>query len=168
MNRPVDREESAVAAHSLNPFRRRRASVDETVSAHYDGGMHAVRELAAELTAARERGSTVAERRLLHARIDNELARAIAAASAIHRHLFEAAGGMHHAETDPQVALWKRRLQEALTVRSQHQLAEFDDVGVVVASTAPPRTLAAYGPHQAGMDFEPPLRESAPGTPHRG
>jgi hypothetical protein len=114
--------------------------------------MYAVRVLGDELVAAQARGAGVAERRLVHARIDHELARAVAAAGSIHRHLFEAAGGVHHTNRD--VELWKRRLNDALTVRSQHQFTQIDDGGVIPPSHTQVRTRAAYGPRQAGMDFD--------------
>jgi hypothetical protein len=140
---------------SNTPFRRkRRRRVDETVAAHYDSAMYAVRMLGDELVAAAANGASAAQRRLLHARVDHELARAIAAASAIYNYLFETAGGVHHAEVDRDVQLWKRRLNTALTVRSQHQLAAIDDAGVVVPVNARVRSRSAFGPHQAGMDFD--------------
>jgi len=80
--------------------------------------------------------------------------RAYRAADEMYRRLLAAAGGPQHGDTDPGVVLWKRRLNTALTVRSQHQLAEFDDAGVLAPASVVPSTRAAYGPNQAGMDFE--------------
>ena len=67
--------------------------------------------------------------------------------------LFDAAGGIYHAETDPEVALWKRRMNTALTLRSQHQLAQVDEEAALPIAGAPARTRAAFGPRQAGVDF---------------
>jgi hypothetical protein len=114
--------------------------------------MYAVRVLGDELVAAQARGAGVDRRRAIHARIDHELGRAIAAASAIYNQLFEAVGGVHH--TSSELELWKRRLNTALTLRSQHQLVLIDDGGVIPPSNARVRTRAAYGPHQAGMEFD--------------
>jgi hypothetical protein len=64
---------------------------------------------------------------------------------------------MYHAESDPEVALWKRRMNTALTLRSQHQLSQLDDEGALVgmpSAGARPRTRAAFGPHQAGVDYD--------------
>lgn len=139
---------------SLMVSRRRSARADSGLAATYASAMHAVRMLGDELTAARAAGTDVAERRRLHHRIDQELVRAIDAAQSVYRELFEAAGGRHHADADPDVELWNRRLNTALTVRSQHELAEFDDAGVIAPAVAHPLTRAARGPHQAGLDFD--------------
>ena len=137
--------------------RRRRVGdrprVEPRLAAQYESAMFAVEGLAEQLSAAQRAGVAVPLRRGLHARLDYELMRAITAARAIHDQLFEAAGGQHHAETDEEVTRWKRRLNEALTLRSKHQLAAMDDAGVVPPVAAATRSRAAYGPHQAGMDF---------------
>jgi len=82
------------------------------------------------------------------------LVRAYGAAEEMYRRLLAIAGGPQHGDTDPGVVLWKRRLNTALTVRSQHQLAEFDDAGVLEPVSVAPPTRAAFGPHQAGLDFD--------------
>jgi hypothetical protein len=133
-------------------FGRRKTAVDDTVASHYASAMYAVRTLGDELTQAQARGASIAERRVIHARIDHELARAVAAAGAIYNQLFEAVGGPHHADAD--LELWKRRLNDALTVRAQHEMRLIDDGGVIPPSNAQVRTRAAFGPHQAGMDFD--------------
>jgi hypothetical protein len=141
---------------------------DETVrvrDAHagdYEGAMEVVRQSLADLDAARAHRDEVvvpAVLRAAHERIDDALARAAAAATAVHEALFEAAGGTYHAESDPDVALWKRHMNTALTLRSQHQLSQLDDEGALlgmplVDAGAHPRTRAAFGPHQAGVDFD--------------
>ena len=84
-------------------------------------------------------------------------ARAAAAATAVYHALFEAAGGTYHAESDPDVALWKRHMNTALTLRSQHQMSQLDDdaalLGQPLADAHAPNR-AAFGPHQAGVDFD--------------
>ncbi len=132
--------------------RRSKPRVEARLVAQYESAMFAVRELAEQCDVARSHGLQVPLRRGLHARLDYELMRAIAAARAIHDQLFEAAGGQHHAEAADDVALWKRHLNEALTLRSKHQLAAMDDTPVVAATQ--PRTRAASGPHQAGLEFD--------------
>ena len=98
--------------------------------------------------------------RAAHERIDDALARAAAAATAVYNDLFEAAGGTYHAESDPDVALWKRHMNTALTLRSQHQLSQLDDEAAqlgrppVGTPALTPRTRAAFGPHQAGVDYD--------------
>ena len=139
---------------SLTMVRRRAGRVDASLAATYASAMHAVRILGDELAAAQAVGVDIAERRRLHHRIDQELVRAIQAADSVYHELFEAAGGRHHADADPEVELWNRRLNTALTVRSQHELAEFDDAGAIAPAVAHPPTRAASGPHQAGLDFE--------------
>jgi hypothetical protein len=133
-------------------FGRRKPAVDDTIASHYASAMYSVRTLGDDLTAAQARGASIAERRVIHARLDHELARAVASAGAIYNQLFEAVGGPHHADAD--LELWKRRLNDALTVRSQHELRLIDDGGVIPPSNAQVRTRAAFGPHQAGMDFD--------------
>ena len=117
--------------------------------------MSRVRSAVAELEAARSRGDVPhAVSRDLHERIGDDLATAAAAASRAYSELFEAAGGIRHAEVHPEVALWKRRLNVALTLRNQHQLAEMTEPGGLPPAVARVRTRAAYGPHQAGLDFD--------------
>jgi len=135
------------------PFGRQRA-VAEDNGARYVSAMHAVEMLDVELCAAQAGGASAAERHRLHTRIDEELARAAESASAIYERRFAAAGGRHHGDTDPEVELWKRRLNTVLTIRSQHQLAEFDDAGALPPSTVRLHDRAANGPHQAGLDFD--------------
>jgi hypothetical protein len=92
-----------------------------------------------------------------HARIDEALARAAAAATEVYELCFAAAGGLHYGEIDPEVVLWKRRMNTALTLRSKHQLAQVDDqVGEFGSPYSTPLDVsrAAYGPHQAGLDFD--------------
>lgn len=137
---------------SLITVRRRGADTRRTAT--YLSAMHVVRRLGDALVEAGAKGLDVAERRRLHVRIDQELQRAIEAAQSIYNELFEAAGGRHHGDVDPDVELWKRRLNTALTIRSQHELSEFDDAGVVAPAIVHPPTRAASGPHQAGLDFE--------------
>ncbi len=126
----------------------------------YEGAMEVVRQSLADLDAARaHRGEIVvpAMLRAAHERIDDALARAAAAATAVYKALFEAAGGMYHAESDPDVALWKRHMNTALTLRSQHQLSQLDDEGAGLGlplAGAHARTRAAFGPHQAGLDYD--------------
>lgn len=133
----------------------------------YEGAMAVVRHALADLDVARARRDELvvpAVLRAAHERIDGALARAATAATAAYNALFEAAGGMYHAESDPQVALWKRHMNTALTLRSQHQLSQLDDEGALLGmplAGARPRTRAAYGPHQAGVDFDVHLDASA-------
>jgi len=156
------------------PGRRRvaaalRSETKRVVGAHagdYEGAMEVVRQSLAQLDAARAHGDEIAIPavvRAAHERIDDALARAAAAATAVYHALFEAAGGMYHAESDPDVALWKRHMNTALTLRSQHQLSQLDDegaprglplIGTVGTAGAHARTRAAFGPHQAGVDFD--------------
>jgi hypothetical protein len=130
--------------------------VHDAHAGDYEGAMGVVRQSLAELDAARaHRGEIVVPGvvRAAHERIDNGLARAAAAATAVYKALFEAAGGTYHAESDPDVALWKRHMNTALTLRSQHQLSQLDDE-VGLQAGAHPRTRAAFGPHQAGVDYD--------------
>jgi hypothetical protein len=128
----------------------------------YDSAMLAVREAVAGLDALRRRHLAGHPMQKLHARIDAALAGAAAAATEVYDLCFAAAGGLHHGELDPDVMLWKRRMNTALTLRSKHQLAQVDDqVGELGSpySTPPDVSRAAYGPHQAGLDFdEEPVR----------
>jgi hypothetical protein len=126
----------------------------------YEGAMAVVRQSLAELDVARAHRNEIvvpAVLRAAHERIDGALARAAAAATAVYAALFEAAGGTYHAESNPDVALWKRQMNTALTLRSQHQMSQLDDeaaqLGLPLAG-AHARTRAAFGPHQAGVDFD--------------
>jgi hypothetical protein len=133
----------------------------------YEGAMAVVRQSLAALEAARAHRNEIvvpAVLRAAHERIDNALARAAAAATAVYDALFEAAGGTYHAESDPDVALWKRHMNTALTLRSQHQLSQLDDEAALLGlplAGAHARTRAAFGPHQAGVDFDVHLDASA-------
>jgi hypothetical protein len=134
--------------------RRRRVAVDHAAAGRYASAMYDVGALGAELEDARGSGASIEERRRLHAQIDQALVRAIEAANSIYDTLSQAAGNRYRASSDPQVRQWKRRLNTALTVRSQHQLAQFDDVGVVAPRVVKPPTRAASGPSQPGLDFD--------------
>lgn len=120
----------------------------------YDGAMFAVRRAVAELETARAEGAAPETFRQAHARIDGALVRAAAAAADVHTALFDAAGGVHHAEIDPEVIRWKRRLNTALTLRSQHLMAQVDEEAALPIAGAHAGNRAAYGPHQAGLDFD--------------
>lgn len=133
---------------------RRRVAVDQAAAGRYASAMYEVRELAAELELARAAGAGIEERRGLHKQIDRQLVRAVEAASSIYDALTEAAGNRYRATADPQTQRWKRRLNTALTVRSQHQLAQFDDAGVVAPGVVKPPSRAAFGPSQPGLDFD--------------
>ena len=134
--------------------------VHDAHAGDYEGAMAVVRQSLDDLDAARAPRDEIvvpAVLRAAHARIDDALARAAAAATAVYKALFEAAGGTYHAESDPDVALWKRHMNTALTLRSQHQLSQLDDEGALLGlplAGARPRTRAAFGPHQAGVDFD--------------
>jgi hypothetical protein len=133
--------------------------VHDAHAGDYEGAMEVVRQSLAQLHAARAHRDEIvvpAVLRAAHERIDDALARAAAAATAVYKALFEAAGGMYHAESDPDVALWKRHMNTALTLRSQHQLSQLDDEGALLGMPvgAHARTRAAFGPHQAGVDFD--------------
>jgi hypothetical protein len=130
--------------------------VHDAHAGDYEGAMEVVRQSLAVLDAARARRDEIVIPgvvRAAHERIDNALSRAAAAATAVYKALFEAAGGTYHAESDPDVALWKRHMNTALTLRSQHQLSQLDDE-VGSKAGAHPRTRAAFGPHQAGVDYD--------------
>ncbi len=131
----------------------------------YDSAMRNVRRLGADLVDALERGAGIDERRRLHRRIDEELRRAIAVADGGYSELFEAAGGFYRSEADPDVVAWRRRLYDALTVRSQHELVQMGGDGVVAPAVARPPTRAASTPHQAGLDFEMAAPGRSPGGP---
>jgi len=125
----------------------------EARTGDYDGAMFAVRRSAAELETARSHGAALEAFRQAHARIDDALARAAAAAADVHTALFDSAGGVHHAEVDPEVIRWKRRLNAALTLRSQHLMAQVDEEAARPIAGADVGNREAYGPHQAGLDF---------------
>jgi len=143
-------------------FRRRKPRVDEELASHYMSAMYAVSRLGDRLAAAQARNASVAERREIHASLEHELGRAVTSATAIYQELFDAVGGPHRA--DPELALWRRRLGDALTVREHHELRRIDDGGVIPPSQQRVSTRAAYGPHQAGMDFADPP-QTAPVNP---
>jgi hypothetical protein len=151
-------------------LRNESTRVHDGYAGDYEGAMAVLRQALAQLDAARAQGTEpviTAAVRAAHERIDGALARAAAAATALYNSLFEAAGGMYHAESDPAVALWKRHMNTALTLRSQHQMSQLDDEGALLglplvgAAGAHPRTRAAFGPHQAGVDFDVHLDASA-------
>jgi len=135
-------------------FRRRKAHVDEQLASHYTSAMREVSRLGDQLVEAQSRQASVAERRDIHARLEHELGRAVAAASAIYQALFDAVGAPHRAS--PELTVWRRRLGDVLTVRAHHELRQMDDSGVIPPSQMRVPTRAAYGPHQAGMDFADP------------
>jgi hypothetical protein len=130
--------------------------VHDARAGEYEGAMEVVRQSLADLDAARARRNEIVVPAMLqaaHERIDAALGRAAAAATAVYKALFEAAGGTYHAESDPDVALWKRHMNTALTLRSQHQLSQLDEE-LGLHPGAHPRTRAAFGPHQAGVDYD--------------
>jgi hypothetical protein len=136
---------------------RDAAGMRDRRAGDYDSAMLAVREAVAGLDALRRRHVAGEPLRRLHARIDEALAGAAAAATDAYELCFAAAGGLHHGEIDPEVVLWKRRMNTALTLRSKHQLAQVDDqVGALGSPYPTPLEVsrAAYGPHQAGLDFD--------------
>lgn len=139
--------------------RRSNERTRDARSADYGGAMFAVRRAVAELEAARAHGAPRATFRQAHARIDDELARAAAAAADVHTAVFDAAGGLHHAEVEPEVIRWKRRLNTALTLRSQHLMAQADEEAALPIPGAPVGNRAANGPHQAGLDFDHDVEE---------
>jgi len=130
----------------------------ESHAGDYEGAMAVVRHALADLETARAYRTELfvpAAVRGAHERIDDGLAKAAAAATAVYTALFEAAGGTYRAESDPEVALWKRRMNAALTLRSQHQMSQLDDEAEVLGRPLQRvRTRAAFGPHQAGVDFD--------------
>lgn len=137
--------------------------VHDAHAGDYAGAMEVVRQSLADLDAARAHRDEIvvpAVLRAAHERIDAALGRAAAAAAAVYNDLFEAAGGTYHAESDPDVELWKRHMNTALTLRSQHQLSQLDDEDALLGrplvgtAGAHPRTRAAFGPHQAGLDYD--------------
>ena len=153
--------------HRAEARRSEIKRVRDAQAGEYEGAMAVVRQSLAELAVARAHRSEIvvpAVLRASHERIDGALARAAAAATAVYDALFEAAGGTYHAESDRDVALWKRHMNNALTLRSQHQMSQLDDE---VELLGPPlagayaRTRAAFGPHQAGVDFDVHLDASA-------
>jgi hypothetical protein len=126
----------------------------------YDGAMFAVRRAVGELETARADGAPPERFRQSHARIDDALARAAAAAADVHTALFDAAGGVFHAEIDPEVMRWKRRLNTALTLRSQHLMGQVDEEAALPITGAHVGNRAAFGPRQAGLDFDQDGEES--------
>ena len=132
-------------------LRRRKPRVDEQLASHYLGAMREVSRLGDRLAMAQAGGASVAERRDIHARLEHELGRAVAAASAIYQELFDAVGAPHRAS--PELTIWRRRLGDVLTVRAHHELRQMDDAGVIPPSQKRVPSRAAYGPHQAGMDY---------------
>ena len=134
--------------------RRRRVDIDEVAAGRYASAMYEVGELGAALDAARASGDGIEQRRRLHAQVDRELVRAIEASMSIYDTLARAAGNRYRASADPLTRLWWRRLATALTIRSQHQLAQFDDAGVVAPAVVAPPSRAAFGPRQPGLDFD--------------
>jgi hypothetical protein len=126
----------------------------QSQSGNFDGAMAVVKQALHDLEIARRQSAPAAAVRDAHARIDAALGRAAAAANAVFTALFEAAGGTHHGETDPEVIVWKRRLNTALTLRSQHQMSQGDDESSLPVAAVRVASRAAYGPHQAGMDFD--------------
>ncbi len=141
--------------------------VNDAHAGDYEGAMAIVRRSLAELDAARAHRTEIvvpAVLRAAHERIDDALARAVAAATAVYGARFEAAGGTYHAESDPEVALWKRHMNTALTLHSQHQMSQLDDEAALLGrplASAHARTRAAFGPHQAGVDFDVHIDASA-------
>jgi hypothetical protein len=144
------------ASHeSAEPTREGRRT-QRTRDAHigdYESAMFGVRHAMTDLEDARAKRASRSLLRQAHGRIDEALARAAAAATDVYTGLFNAAGGMYHAETDPDVAFWKRRMNTALTLRSQHQMAQVDEEAALPIVGALARTRAAFGPLQAGLDF---------------
>ncbi len=142
-------------------FRSQKVPVDERLASHYTSAMREISRLGDQLVEAQARNASVAERREIHARLEHELGRAVAAASAIHQELFDAVGAPHR--SSPELVMWRRRLGDVLTVRVHHELRQMDDGGVIPPSQKRISTRAAYGPHQAGMDFaDPPDAAAVP------
>jgi hypothetical protein len=140
---------------STEPAREGRRT-QRTRDAHigdYESAMFGVRHAVTDLEDARAHNESRSVLRHAHGRIDEALARAATAATDVYTGLFDAAGGMYHAETDPDVAFWKRRMNTALTLRSQHQMAQVDEEAALPIVGALARTRAALGPLQAGLDF---------------
>src|SRR5258708_28807760 len=76
----------------------------------YESAMFGVRHAVTDLESARTHGEPSSVLRHAHGRIDEALAKAAAAATEVYTGLFDAAGGMYRAATNPEVALWKRRM----------------------------------------------------------
>ena len=123
-------------------------------SGNYDAAMRDVAVWRDRLDAARGRGEGRDALRALHRRIDLSLERACTSAAKVYGSLFDDAGGLRHAEVDEHVMVWKRRLNTALTLRSQHQLRQVDDESEAPLARWQAPSRAAYGPHQAGLDFD--------------
>lgn len=120
----------------------------------YEAAMHDVRVANDGLDSARRRHDRPEVLRDLHRRIDGSLEQASSAAGRVYQSLFDGAGGLRHAEVDEHVRVWKRRLNTALTLRSQHQLRQVDDEAEAPVASWRAPSRAAYGPHQAGLEFE--------------
>src|SRR5205085_11371113 len=123
-------------------------------SANYDAAMRDVARWRDRLDTARGHAEGRDALRALHRRIDVSLERACSSAALVYGSLFDDAGGMRHAEVDERVMVWKRRLNTALTLRSQHQLRQVDDESEAPLARWQSPSRAAYGPHQAGLDFD--------------
>jgi hypothetical protein len=142
----------------LRRDRERRHREHESYLAHetgtYDAAMRDVEVAHEGLDSARRRRDRPEVVRALHRRIDGSLERACSSAARVYESLFDDAGGMRHAEVDEHVMVWKRRLNTALTLRSQHQLGQVDDEAEAPLANWRAPSRAAYGPHQAGLDFD--------------
>jgi hypothetical protein len=123
-------------------------------SGTYDAAMRDVVVARDGLDTARRHRDRPEVLRALHRRIDGSLQQACSSAALVYGSLFDEAGGMRHAEVNEDVMAWKRRLNTALTLRSQHQLGQVDDEAEAPLASWHASSRAAYGPHQAGLDFD--------------
>ena len=123
-------------------------------SGTYDAAMRDVMVARDGLDTARRHRDHPEVVRALHRRIDGSLQQACSSATVVYESLFDDAGGMRHAEVNERVMDWKRRMNTALTMRSQHQLGQVDDEVDAPLSSWRASSRAAYGPHQAGLDFD--------------
>ncbi|HEY8729002.1 MAG TPA: hypothetical protein VIL94_05430 [Acidothermaceae bacterium] len=123
-------------------------------SGTYDAAMLDVMVACDGLDTARRHRDRPEVLRAFHRRIDGSLQRACSSAAVVYESLFDDAGGMRHAEVNEHVMVWKRRLNTALTLRSQHQLGQVDDEAEAPLASWQAPSRAAYGPHQAGLDFD--------------
>jgi len=123
-------------------------------SGTYDAAMRDVMVARDGLDAARRHRDRPEVVRALHRRIDGSLQQACSSAAVVYESLFDDAGGMRHAEVNEHVMDWKRRLNTALTLRSHHQLGQVDDEVEAPLASWQASSRAAYGPHQAGLDFD--------------
>jgi len=123
-------------------------------SGNYDAAMRDVMVARDGLDTAHRHRERPEVLRAFHRRIDDSLQRACSSAAVVYGSLFDDAGGMRHAEVNEHVMVWKRRLNTALTLRSQHQLGQVDDEAEVPLASWQTPSRAAYGPHQAGLDFD--------------